>query len=242
VAIGAYGNSILVTTTGLPYVVTGTQPGQLSVEKLERGESCILQRGLVDMGYACIYPGPSGLWQAGTGAVDLITARLMDKKEWQTFSATMTFAVQYGALYIGFMQSGGFILDTQTGSLSTHTVTATAGWYDREEGRLYLVVAGAIVEWGAGSESALLWKSKKFEAVSSSSLGAGQIKADGPVELRVYGDGELLHTEVQETADRTPFRLSDDCVAGQWELEVLADCEVHAIHVASSVSELSNLY
>ncbi len=42
VALGIFGNTILIVTTGLPYLVTGGAPSALSPpEKLERGEACI---------------------------------------------------------------------------------------------------------------------------------------------------------------------------------------------------------
>jgi hypothetical protein len=242
VAKGAYGNSILVTTKGMPYVVTGAIPGQLSVEKLEKGEACLLKRGFVDMGYACMYPGPSGLWLVGTGAVELATASLMTKKEWKPYSDALVFAVQYESLYIGFMTSGGFIFDTATGDFSTHDITATAGWYERETGRLYLVVAGVIVEWAAGSGAhSLVWKSKKFQVPSPINFGAAQVFAAGPVTVKVYADGVLKHTQAQGSTSSTPFRLPSGFRATNWEVQIEGPVEVTSLLIASTISELAQV-
>jgi hypothetical protein len=243
VAVGAFGNSILVTTTGLPYIVTGSVPGQMGTpEKFEKGEPCILKRGFVDMGYACIYPGPSGLWLAGTGAVELATASLMTKKEWSAYSATLQFAVQYETLYIGFMTTGGFIFDTATGDFSTHDITATAGYYDREAGKLYLVVAGAIVEWDAGvTPRSLVWKSKKFQTPSPTNFGAAQMFASGPVTMKFYADGVLKHTQAQTVVGSDPFRLPSGFRATNWEIQIEGAYEVTSLLMASTVSELTQV-
>lgn len=240
VAIGAFGNSILVTTKGMPYILTGSDPGQLSIEKLEKGEACILKRGFVDMGYACIYPGPSGLWIAGTGTVELMTASLMTKKEWSDYSRTMTFAVRYGDLYIGFMASGGFVLDTTSGDFSTHDITATAGWYDDKTGRLYLVVGGVIVEWSTSATAKqLTWKSKKYQAPAPTNFGACQVFSSGPVTVKISADGVLKHTETQVTTNSLPFRLPSGFLATAWEVQVEGSAEITSVQLAGSFAELA---
>jgi hypothetical protein len=239
IAIGVYGNSILVTTKGMPYVVTGSTPGQLSIDKLEKGEACILKRGFVDMGWACMYPGPSGLWLAGTGTVELATAALMTKKEWAAYSASLVFALQYESLYIGFMTSGGFIFDVATGTFSTHDITATGGWYDRENGKLFLVVYGQIMEWAAGPDKMLMWKSKKFQALSPANLGVAQIFASGPVMVKIYADGVLKHS--QYATSSTPFRLPSGFLAINWEVQVEGNYEVTSVLLASTMAELAQV-
>lgn len=240
VAIGAYGTSIIVATKGLPYVITGSAPGQMSVEKLEKGEACTLKRSLVDMGYACIFAGTSGLWMAGTGTVELITAQLMTSKEWQTYAATMQFAVQFENLYIGFMTTGGFIFDTSTGDFSTHDITATAGWYDRENGKLYLVVSGAIVEWAGGATShTLIWKSKKMLLPYPMNFGAAQVITTAACTAKVYADGVLKHT--QSVTDSYPFRLPSGFRATSWEIQVEGTSDVTSVSLASSMSELAQV-
>jgi hypothetical protein len=243
VAKGCYGNSILVVTKGMPYIVTGDNPAQLGKpEKLEKGEACILKRGFVDMGYACVYPGPSGLWIVGTGAINLMTEKLMTQKEWQTLSSGLVFAVQYETNYIAFTASGGFVFDTATGNLTNHTVTATGGWYDRENGNLYLVMNGAIVQWIGGSAvNQLTWKSKRFRAPYPINHIAARVIAAGPVTVLIYADGVLRHTETQTVRDSEPFMITDGDNATDWEIEVRGFYEVTSILVGRTVAELGRM-
>ena len=243
VALGAFGNSVLVTTKGLPYVVTGSTPGQLSVEKLEKGEPCINKRAFVDMGYTCMYPGPSGLWVAGTGSVDLATQALMTKKEWLAYSATLQFAVQYESLYIGFMTTGGFVLDTTTGDFSTHDVTATAGYYDREAGRLYLIVGGALKEWSSGTDKTLTWKSKKFQTPAPTNFGVAQVFAAGPITIKFFAESSATpyFTQIQVARSSDPFRLPSGFRATVWEIQIEGAYEVTSLYLASTISELAQV-
>lgn len=236
VAIGVFGNSILVTTKGAPYLVTGTTPGQLSVEKLEKGESCLLKRGFVDMGFSCVFPGPSGLWIAGTGSIELATKSLMTKKEWKDYSASLVFAVQYESLYIGFMTTGGFIFDTESGDFSTHDITATGGWYDREANRLFLMIGGVIKEWLTSTDKTYVWKSRKFVAPYPCNYGFAQVFAAGSVTFKIYADGSLKHT--QTVTSSTPFTLPSGFRGTTWEIQVEGTYEITSVLVASSIQEL----
>jgi hypothetical protein len=166
----------------------------------------------------------------------------MTKKEWAAYSATLQFAVQYESLYIGFMTTGGFVFNTLTGDFSTHDITATAGWYDREAGKLYLVVGGTIVEWSAGAGAhSLVWKSKKFQVPLPVNFGAAQVFAAGPVTVKVYADGVLKHTEAQGATSANPFRLPSGFRATNWEVQIEGSCEVTSLFVASTISELSQV-
>jgi hypothetical protein len=242
IAIGVFGNSILVTTTSLPYVITGTTPGALSYERLETGEACQLRRGFVDMGDACMYPGVSGLWSVGTGSAELATISLFAKKEFAAYLATLQFASHYETCYIGFMTSGGFVFDTETGDFSTHDITATAAWHDTETGKLFIVVAGVVKEWAGGTNKSLAWKSKLFQVEAPTNFGAGQIFAAGAMTVKVYADGVIRNgANGQVVTSSTPFRLPGGFLATNWEVQVEGAYEVTSVLLASTMSELAQV-
>jgi hypothetical protein len=241
VACGAFGNSILVTTAGLPHLVTGGTPGGMDIERLERGEACISKRGLVDLGYAVAYPGPSGIWLAGTGQLDLITEGILSRDNWQALNPSTLLAARYERALIGFTSVGTFVLDVGSGNYSTLDLAATAAWYDEATGRLYLVVNGDIVEWcGGTSVYPLTWKSKPFQAASPITLGAAQAFATTyPLTLKLYADGMLKLTRT--VADEKPFRLPGGFRATWWEVEVSGSVEITSILLASTMAELGQV-
>jgi hypothetical protein len=244
VAVGVYGNTIVVVTDGFPYTLSGSDPGSLIPERLETGEACTCKRAFVDMGYMCIYPGVTGLWGVGTGSVSLLTESIITEKEWNTsFSSQsvnpLLFAVQYGTQYIGFQETGGFIFDTLVNKFYTHTVNATAAFYDKKTGRLYLASDG-LKEWGAGTTQKITWKSKLFETLAPTTFAVGQLNASGTVTAKIYCNGTIINgINGQEITDSKPFRLPAGYVSTLWEIQLEGYCDIHSFSIASSVPELN---
>src|SRR5690606_7510378 len=52
VGLGAFGTSLVVVTKGHPYLVTGTSPDSMVMEKLELNLPCINPQSVIDLGYA----------------------------------------------------------------------------------------------------------------------------------------------------------------------------------------------
>jgi hypothetical protein len=244
VGIGAFGNYILVTTTGMPYIVVAQDPSSAVPEKLEAGQACVSKRGIVDMGYSVLYPAPDGLVSAGSGQFTLITAEILSKEDWQALNPSSINAYYWNGKYVGFYDTGsttgGFIFDPTTKDFAFTNLYATAGYADLATGKLYLVgVDGNVSEWDAGSTLTLTWKSKPFDTPLPVNMGAGQVFADVyPATLKVYADGSLKHT--QTVADALPFRLPAGFLAGRWEFEVIGTSKVNRVCVARTVADLKN--
>lgn len=82
VALGAFASSIVIATTGPPYVAQGVEPGSLAMERLEVALPCLSARGLVDLGYAVAYPAPDGLVLIGQGGARVVTETLFSRDQW----------------------------------------------------------------------------------------------------------------------------------------------------------------
>jgi hypothetical protein len=245
VSIGAFGSSVLVTTTGMPCLITGEEPGAMGRDKLEIGQACVSKRGTVDMGYAVLYPAPDGLVVAGTGKLELATDGVLTRDEWQAFKPESIHAYLYAGQYVGFYDTGtvqgGFAFDPKTGAFSTFDLYATGGFSDTATGNLYLIVDGDIVQWDGGTDHInYRWKSRPFYATAPLNLGCAQVFADAyPVTVTVYADGSLKHT--QTVANNQPFRLPAGFRANEWEVEVAGVNAVNVVSLASTMSELGQV-
>ena len=245
VSLGAFGTSILVTTQGMPYLLTGESPEAMGREKLETGQACVSKRGTVDMGYAVIYPAPDGLIMAGTGQpFSLATAGVLGRDEWQALNPSSIHAYHYAGDYIGFYtttgnKKGGFVFNPNTGDFSLITTYATAGYSDLATGKLYLVVDGLIVQWDAGAAALpYTWKSRPYYAAQPGNMGAAMVYAGAyPVTMKVTADGTLKHT--QSVADALPFRLPGGYEATKWEIELSGTPTVNMVFLASTVGEMA---
>ena len=246
VAIGAFGTSVLVTTTGLPYVITGGDPANgMSNDRLEKGEACVSKRSMVDMGTFCVYAGATGLWVAGVGKIELVTAPYFTIDEWNAYNPSSMLGCHHDGQYIVFYDTGtvqgGLIFNPATGALSTTDVFATAAWNNPADGKLYLIVNGNIVQWDAGGTVLTgTWKSKPFKTAWPLNHGAAQVFAESyPVTLKVWADGSLKLTKT--VADDKPFRLPGGFRATWWETEVSGTSEVTEIALAQSIEELTRV-
>lgn len=239
VALGAFGTSILVVTEGIPYIMTGTEPSAMSLEKMEVGYSCLSKRGTVDMGYSIIYPAPDGLVVAGMGQFKLATADILTKKEWAAYSPSTINAYLYDGQYVAFHNNtAGFVFNPNTGDFTTLDFYASAGYTDPATGELYLQVGSDIVKFeGSASKRTFQWKSRPFKPARPTNFAAGQVFADAyPVTMKVYADGVLKHTET--VADAKPFRLPSGFLSDSWEVEMSGANAVNTFYLATNIQEL----
>jgi hypothetical protein len=241
IGIGVFGNSILVTTTGTAYVVSGSTPGELSKERLEINQSCVSKRGLVDLGAAIAYPSPDGLMVVGTGIMKNATEALMLREDWLALVPSSILGVYHDGKYYGFYDTGtkqaGFVYDPASEDWKDIDVFATAAWSDPLTDTLYLQVGNNIVSWDTGSALTYTWKSKQFDLPKPINPGLGQVFAKTyPCTLKLYADGTLKHT--QTVLSNWPFTLPSGYLADMVEVEVTGTSEIKRISIVETIDDL----
>jgi len=240
VGLGAFGNSLLVTTTGTAYVVTGAASGMPYIEKLEVSKACVSKRGIATVGGAVAYPAPDGLMLVSMGSIQNLTEKLLTRDQWQALAPSTMIGASHNGRYYCFYNNGspgGFILDPQAGLSFIDGMSVTAAYTDLLTDALYLMVGSNIVKWDSGSTLVYTWKSKLFEAPEPVSFGAGRVLAGSyPVTLKTYANGALKST-VTVTSDK-PFRLPVG-YAQRWEVELTGTAHVRAVELATSIQAMS---
>jgi hypothetical protein len=202
VALGAFGSTIAVLTTGNPYVVSGTSPDSMTMEKVEQNIPCINGRATVDLGYSVAYPSNDGLAVISSSGATVMSNQLFTRSDWlKMLPATMNasqFAGRYFASYEYLdadsrAKSGSFIVDMtgQTPFLLRTDLKPDAFAYDIPTGALYMLFGTEIYEWDPVGQSneTLTWKSKQFILPKPTNFGAMMIDAGGtrtPDEQAAY--------------------------------------------------------
>lgn len=185
VAIGAFGTTFAIMTTGQPYVAQGNAPESMVMEKIERNLPCINARGVVDLGYGVAYPSTDGLVMVSTGGADVVTKSLMARTDWEATSPATFVAGQYDGRYFASYSYldvlsqpviGTFIIDL-TGEqpfILRASRYADACHYSLTEGALYMLSGLTVYEWDAVGQlpEVQSWKSKKFVLEAPASFGA----------------------------------------------------------------------
>jgi len=108
VALGTYGNTLVVATTGYTYLVSGNDPRSMSVERIPDPYPCVSKRSMVSADRGVIYASGEGLVFVGFGGAQVLTRDLMSRDEWQQFNPTTIHGVIFDGRYFGFYESPHF--------------------------------------------------------------------------------------------------------------------------------------
>lgn len=189
--LGAYGNALAVMTTGNPYIVVGTSPDTMVMERTELNLPCVSKRSIVDLGYAVAYATPDGIATIGTGGAQLITGALFTRPEWRRVNPASIVSGQLEGRYFASYQQieddgsvgyGALIMDAsgQTPFLVRTNVRATAYYYDIPTGRLYFVFGKNIYQWEARDAQLLEmeWRSREYVFPLPLSFSAIRVDSD----------------------------------------------------------------
>ncbi|HEX5362329.1 MAG TPA: hypothetical protein VFW49_14780 [Fluviicoccus sp.] len=205
VALGAFGTTLVVMTTGQPYIVTGTAPENMQQERLELNLPCINARGVVDLGYSVAYPSHDGLVVVNSGGASVATGQLMTRNDWLKTSPATFVASQFSGRYFasyeyleadGTSSTGTFIFDLAGGTpfVMRSSLKADACFYDVPASALYMLFGTEIYEFDALGQvnEIMTWHSKQFVLPAPSTFGA----------ILIEGAEELTAEEQKAIADQ----------------------------------------
>lgn len=183
--LGCYGTTLVVGTTGTPYLCGGSAPDVMVLEKLELNLPCLNSAGMVDLGYTVVYPSHDGLVQVTGGGASVPTAALFTRDQWlQLDPANLVCGQFYGRFFAsysytdrdGMLQEGTLLLDL-TGSQpfvirSQHK--ADAFFYDITSGALFLAIGDTVYEFDAQDaiDDTYTWRSKAYIFPAPTNFGA----------------------------------------------------------------------
>lgn len=191
VGLGAFGTTIVVATTGNPYLVTGTAPENMQQEKMELNLPCINASGIADLGYAVAYPSNDGLVTVSSAGPVIATSNLFTREAWQRINPATIRAGQNDGRYLAAYRytdaknteySGSIILDLagRENTLSRTAIYPSAFFYDITESKLFYLDGSSVYEWDAIGEANEIqsWRSKPYILPKPANMGAILVEAD----------------------------------------------------------------
>jgi hypothetical protein len=248
VAIASIASGLLITTKGKPLMASGTDPSSMAMVEIDANLPCSNKRSLVDMGEYAIYSSPDGLVLASNSGIQLITEQIMTRDQWQDYYPENVDGYEYEGKYIGFTWDGtnpstkrGFLFDPrgQKNAFVNLDFYATAGYNDRQEDVLYLVINGTLKKFVQGTTPrSYLWKSKEFYTNRPLSPGIAKVSAESYSSLtfKMYADGNLKHT--QAVTSENIFRLPGGYKAKSFEIQLEGTDIVNEVCVYESPQEI----
>lgn len=186
------GSTLIVGTKGTPVLVGGTTPDTMTMEHADLAMPCVSPQGMVDMGYAALYPSNDGLTMVQNGVPNLVSQSLLTRDQWQQLNpATMVCGQFYGRYYASYsykdknqtVQTGTLIFDISGAQpfLIRSQHSATAMFYDVRDNKLYMAIGTTVFEWDSllADSDVYTYRTKAFVTPEPTSFGVIMIEADG---------------------------------------------------------------
>lgn len=248
------GIGAVILTDRQPYILTGSDPATMTLQKVDTLYPCVSARGAVSMSYGVLFPTVEGLaLYSPTGGIKLATAAIHSNDTWNNLLDPSTIVgVYYDNTYFASHSGGSFIYmyepDTG-GSLVTCDTTFTATYNDTSTGAAYFVpylfATGKVYVWDplVGDPMISEWKSKVFTAANYNNLGAARIKADytddTEVVFKMWADGVLVYSN--NVYNEEVFRLPRGYRTDTYEFHVKATTRVKSIHLGETPLSLKEV-
>lgn len=246
VAMGVYGQTALILTTGDPVKVVGTDPESMDAEPTGLNRPCVAARSVVDFNEGAAVKGVAwasreGLcWVGDAGFADL-TRAVMTPEQWRAINPESIVATRWRNFYLASYEDGtsrkGFMIDpaAPTG-IYFLSDGFPAMFHDGISEQVFVLDGTAIKTWAGGDPQAATFKSKVFQAPAPLVVGALEVLAkDWPVHVKLWADGALvLDREVPGPTPVRPVRR----MADSWQVELSSAHRVLAVRFAATVDGL----
>ena len=249
VGIASIAQGLLVTTTGKPLLVSGTDPSAMGMTEIDANLPNANKKSLVDMGQYAIYSSPDGLVSVSGSGVSNITEQIFTRDQWQDYYPSNIEAYEYEGKYIAFTFDGtdnatkkGFIFDPRGGKNAFVNLDfyATAGYNDRVNDILYLVINGDLKAFAQGTSArTYLWKSKEFYSNVDMCPSVAKVSAESynSLTFKLFSDGVLKHT--QTVTNSNFFRLPSGYRCKSIEIQLEGTDIINEVCVYESPQEIT---
>lgn len=246
VALGVWGQNLLVLTTGTPSVITGQDPASLSEQPLDGipfNASCSSELSVVSLGQGVAWAGPDGLCYLGNGGSRVLTSGLIHPEQWKAMNPQTMVASQYYGMYVCSYWDGsawrGFMIDpgNPTGVFWLDTGYPVM-FFDKRTSALFVLDGGNVRKWNAGASFMTASFTSKAYRTPSANMGYGRVIADAyPVTLILRGDDVVKCTKT--VTDDNVFSLPGGYEAQLWQLTIETQGgAVVSAHIAETDEEL----
>ncbi|MFG6660097.1 hypothetical protein [Sulfitobacter sp. 915] len=258
VGLGAFGTFVAVLTKGTPFMVQGSDPSLMIMEKLESTLPCLNDASIVDMGYSVAYASYEGLVVVSQRGAEVVSRRLFTEEQWRAMRPQSIRASQRGGRYHftyqpvanGPRKFGIIDLSGEQPFFIEADIEPTLLYFDPDTGSLYYIEGDAVVKEFDPRNGATIekqsWRGRRIVLPGYDNFGAILVETDDvagtkatPTDpdctIRIYADGNLVHTT---TDINFATRLPSGFTADKWEIEIEGYAAVTGISLASDIAEL----
>jgi hypothetical protein len=239
VGIASLGNSLIITTTGRPFIATGNHPSSVTVYPIDLPYPCVSKRGIVSVGTGIMYPTFEGIVFISGSTPTIATAQLFTRTEWANWYPATLLGRFFDGRYIGTYTRadaslGSFVFQHMSDRVPLFVdadIVWTAAYSDLTTGFFYYAYNGGLYQWDESSMpySNMDWWSKDYVFDKPVNFGAAKLEATfsdgGSNQAQIIAANALLLAGMGNP--QSPGYKATDAVLGY-----IGDTDVGVMEVA----------
>lgn len=240
VGLGQFGQSFVVLTTGWPFILTGVDPGSMTLAPAKLYQPCVSKRSIVSAAGSVIWASPDGLIALSQDGESNLTEGIFTEDQWRALHPETLIGAWHEGWYVGSYDTGdgrrAFRLRPGTTEwIDLPGIEFTAAYRDTVGDALYLCIDDAVHKFGAGEQLAMRWRSGEVVTPLSDFVVA-RVTGDYPVTFKLYRDDTLRFTKSVDSDE--PFKLPAG-LGRSWSVEAATTTgAVVAMAIATSEAEI----
>lgn len=201
VAISISGQSVVVGTTGTPYIITFSDPISATPQKLDQNWPCLSKQGMVAFSEGVYYPTILGLVYIGASGANLVTKSMYAQRDWEKVNPRTFKGGYYDGSYYAVYDvenTQRIIIISETYGVVQINTPADAIYTDRQTGEVYVARDKRISQLNASAEGALeyTWTSKIYILPEPLNLGAAKLDFDSAIDGATLALLNALNLEI----------------------------------------------
>ncbi len=245
---------LYVTTTAMPFLITGMTPDAMTDSKVQSVYAGVSKWAICNLGARVVYATNEGLMmlQDISGSLDLsftFFTRNVWRDRYASKLANMHLNTHDGNIIVWFDDgTPGFMIRFEESNLSFTKLTDVidaAFRYPVGDG-LFVAYSGTVYSFNTGSSTkAFSWQSKDFVSAAPTNYAVLQLVGTGAVTYELFADGVSKATGSVTLAgdDSNVFKLPSGFKARRHSLSLTgsASATIKEAYVANSVQELRSV-
>ena len=252
VALAHIDSTIIVLTTGRPYLAQGGVPESLTLIHLPIEQSCVSADSVASLPGGVLYASPDGLMLMTSSEQTLTTEQAITREQWEELGPENLMGTVHDGRYVGFFRgtNKGFLF--HIGRADIVRVELPDGWkvtclyHHSEDDCVYLGVetpeGAGIWEFEAGEVMPYRWRSKEFFTSALTSMRAVRVSGEHgprcPVRVDIYGpDGSRSRDRLRITGEKA-VRVRPSRAERVWSFELSGTADVYEARLGGSVEEV----
>lgn len=254
VALGYVDGTIIVLTTGRPYLAAGSDPKSLQIIHLPLEQACVSARSVGNLPGGVVYASPDGLMLFTSGDQTLLTGQTFTREQWQAMRPETLLGTVHDGRYVAFFAGSNQGLLFSIGAKDVVRVQLPDNWAVRsvyhhsEDDCVYLSIdtpeGSAVYQWEAGTPLPYQWRSKPFFTSALTCPAAVRVEGEqtrkNVVSVSLFGPDEQWPRARLRLADNRAKRLPTTRAEKLWSLELRGTVTVYEARLGGSIEGLEH--